>query len=272
MALGGTLKHLPQQLLDLVSNTPVFGVFRNTSHIDPVGTPDMLKLGLEALYAPVAGEPEHPVAQSGVLLRERPHRLGQSDSAHRQDGRCRAVAATVLSWKSTHRSCAPDRLEGDDVNEADLVIYGSHGDFIGGDGDASGPSYLSLPLPVLNHRAKVVSGIDSNNLFPMCIRKPADPEQAALADSFLKANPVGGAGGAIHSSFVRPSCSRGDSTGQNEKFLLSSTYRHTTMASRSTMTARNGRREARSTREMAVFVYLDQLLEQKRAGQGSSQL
>src|SRR5262249_20804564 len=45
MALGGTGKHLPGALLNLVSNVPVFGTHRR--HIDEIGNPNMLQLGFQ---------------------------------------------------------------------------------------------------------------------------------------------------------------------------------------------------------------------------------
>ena len=55
MTLGGTVKHLPQDVLTEVSQSPVFGMVRQ--HIDLEGTPDMLRLGLSICEQLVGSDP-----------------------------------------------------------------------------------------------------------------------------------------------------------------------------------------------------------------------
>ena len=94
MTLGGTEKHLPQDVLTEVSVSRVVGKVR--SHIDQQGTPDMLKLGL-TLCGQIADSDPNYRQQFGLdnLTGNRANRLEQIQRPHRQQRRRRDVAATL---------------------------------------------------------------------------------------------------------------------------------------------------------------------------------
>jgi hypothetical protein len=246
MALGGTLKHLPEQLLNLVSNTPVQGLFRNTSFINPVGTPDMLRLGLELCSDILPAN--HNVAEitlDGLFADGRIDWSKQTPLIdHNGDaenwlrlctlGNRPVVRVPYVNWTA-------DTLP-KDLSLSFRSIYW-------------GDAYPST-AQVMDHRGRVVNGITADNLFPMCIQEPpkGSPEHM-YADSFLSTHPVGKGGAAI--PYCPPAIFDKDAMG-NPKYLLKYDIDLTDNA----LTFVDGPRWAARgaiNAGMAVFVYLDQV-------------
>jgi mono/diheme cytochrome c family protein len=249
MALGGTLKHLPSQLLDLVSNTPVQGLFRNTSYINPLGTPDMLRLGLELCSDILpANNNVEVINLGGLFTNGRIDWSGQTPLIdHNGDaelwlklcalGNRQVVRVPLVAWS-------------DSTTVNDLVVQATGGSLYWAD------AYPST-APVMNDRGAVVSGVSEDNLFPLCVRKPTDSGQMASADAFLKAHPIGAAGATI------PYCPQeifetDPANGNAEKWAL----KFTVDAATSAYDFVDGKQWAARgaiNAGMAVFVYLDQV-------------
>jgi mono/diheme cytochrome c family protein len=183
MALGGTLKHLPSQLLDLVSNTPVLGLFRNAKYIDPVGTPDMLRLGLELCTDVIASNYDVQNIGLGPFLLT--GRINWSQQTPLIDvngdaelwlklcgiGNRAIVRVPVVSWSSA-------------TTGSDLNVQGN-GSLYWGDA-------YPANAPVMDQRGRVTNGIAPDNTFPLCIRKPTDATERMSADTFLASHKVNG--------------------------------------------------------------------------------
>jgi hypothetical protein len=263
MALGGTLKHLPQQLLDLVSDTPVYGLFRNTSHFSPRGTPDMLQLGLELCTDLLPSNENAQVLNLDDSYFKTGHigwakqtalidRAGDAEMWMRlcTIGNRPIVRVPFVTWSAATTS--------KDVNIlGNVSLYW-------GDGDASGPAYPAS-APVMDHRSKIVTGVDNTkNFFPMCIRKPADGSQElAWADAFLQANKVGGPNGVVIPYCPAELFATKDvmdpQTGQTtkvDKFLLSAVPNN---GSFEYVDGKKWAARGAINAGMAVFVYVDQI-------------
>ena len=61
---------------------------------------------------------------------------------------------------------------------------------VGGIGDGSGDAPYPSSAPVMDQRGHIVNGITADDVFPICVRQPADAAQAKIADDWVNANPV----------------------------------------------------------------------------------
>jgi mono/diheme cytochrome c family protein len=183
MALGGTLKHLPSQLLDLVSNTPVQGIYRNGKYINPVGTPDMLRLGLELCTDILASNYNVQVISLNSFFAG--GRIDWADQTPLIDkngdaelwlklcglGNRPVVRVPVVSWDGGTTTSAVQ---------------------IQGNGSHYWADAYPANAPVMDQRGNVTNGIQPDNLYPICMRKPADPTAFGYADSWLAGHTING--------------------------------------------------------------------------------
>jgi mono/diheme cytochrome c family protein len=182
MALGGTQKHLPQDILLQVSLSPVLGVVR--THIAIQGTPDMLKLGLSLCQQIATSDPS--VSQFSLSKFVTSGNIGWSDNTGLIDANgdaelwlklCnlgnRAIVRVPFtdsgSWTATSK---PTGLSVSGFNLYWGDSYGSN--------------------PVMDQNGNVHQGITPDNLFPICIQKPTDATQLGYATAALQGNPVQG--------------------------------------------------------------------------------
>ncbi len=188
MALGGTLIHVPDALLNIVATTPVVGV-RRSRHLAATVSPNMLKLA-QALCAQVLVPDdvgESPRLDEFFFNHGRfdwSNQTGLIDvngDAQMWQTLCSMGNRTVVrvpwvaSWNMVGQ-IPPS------IVPAESLYYG--------DGGAYPPD-----APVLDDRGHVTLGIQSENTMPMCFRRPTDPVQRALADQYLAAHAIGGMGG-----------------------------------------------------------------------------
>jgi hypothetical protein len=117
-----------------------------------------------------------------------------------------------------------------------------------GDGGAYPASAL-----VLDDRGHATSGIQPDNAFPMCFRRPVDAQQRALADQYLAAHPVGGAGGV-----VIPYCP--DSLFSDPKLQLESRMNDMVAGGYQLTGADRWAARGAINAGFAVFLYLDELV------------
>lgn len=245
MALGGTLVRIPTALLNIVATTRIVGASRSTRHMTATTSPNMLKLA-KALCQQVL--PADIANSVKVTL----------DAAFFSKGTFDWTEATSLidtngdaqMWQ--HLCSVGNRV----VVRVPVAKWGTPEDPVI-DPVASlywGDAYPA-DAPVLDHRGHVTSGIQANNVFPMCFRKPANSEQLALADQYIAAHPVGGPSGP-----TIPYCP--DILFSDPKWLLSSVVDPES----STYTLSDANRWAARgaiNAGFSVFLYLDQLVKGK---------
>jgi len=185
MSLGGTNKHLPQDVLTEVALTPVLGQVR--SHVTEQGTPDMLRLALD-LCEEIA---ESDVNGTSIPLTGfiQTGRLGWSSYTGLVDSNgdaemwlrlcnlgnrqfVRVLVAPGAGWTAT--TSASTLL----TSGANLVWATS----------PTGDDWYGAN-PVMDHLGNIRTGVTSDNLFPMCVPKPP-AAQLQFATAALQASPV----------------------------------------------------------------------------------
>jgi mono/diheme cytochrome c family protein len=188
MALGGTLVHVPDALLNIVATTPVVGV-RRSHHLAATISPNMLKLAqalcAQALIpADVGDSPKLDDFffshghfdwgdQTGLIDANGDAQMWQTLCS--MGNRTVVRVPWVVDW-STVAEVAPS------IIPFQSLYYGDNGAY-------------PATAPVLDDRGHVTMGIQPDNTFPMCFRRPTDPKQQALSDQYLAAHPIGGPGG-----------------------------------------------------------------------------
>jgi mono/diheme cytochrome c family protein len=242
MTLGGTAKHLPQEVLTAVAQSPVIGVVR--SNIPLSGTPDMLKLGLsicEEIASAQGNQTPFTLAKFVTT-----GRMGWSDTTGLVDQNGDAemwlklcnlnnrpiVRVPSISW--TAKSSA-----------SDLAITGQS--LYWGAGPKGEDWYGQNP--VMDERGNLHQGLTADNMFPICVRQPTDSTQLPLATAWLQANPVLGASGPT----VIPFC---------PKDFVQDAYQLVVNVSGATndyQDARNWAARGAINAALAVFLYLDEI-------------
>ena len=190
MALGGTSKHLPVDVLNQVSESPVLGTFRE--HISLQGTPDMLRIGLELCEEIASSDTSSTGYSVGDLVSHGRYQWGQNTGLIDTNGdaemwlhlcslgnrpivRVPFAPGNDGSWDAsatvTALQIGPDTLYwGADENGKDL--YGAN--------------------PVMDQHGNLTIGITADNVFPLCVAKPTDPTQLAFANAALAKTPING--------------------------------------------------------------------------------
>jgi mono/diheme cytochrome c family protein len=241
MALGGTEKHLPQDVLTEVSQTPVLGMLR--AHLSPQGTPDMLRLGLQLCSQIALSDPDVQSLPMGDLISMGRFAWGGRTSLIDVNGDAEMwlrlcslgnrplVRVPLLNGNSNdgHWSASTST---DDLSLSGYSLYW---------GDTYGAN------PVMDQNGVVQTGIDSNVEFPICIQKPTDPTEAATAAAWLGAHKVGHTSQADGTAI--PFCPDGLVTDAHKLQTTSSDFTDgRAWAARGAINA-----------ALAVFLYLDQI-------------
>ena len=187
MTLGGTEKHLPQDVLTEVSQSPVVGQVR--AHLDLEGTPDMLKLGLSLCEQIADSDPTGLPLQFDLSSLEATGRLGWSkfsglvesngdaemwlrlcNLSNRQFVRVPIVSG---SWTSTTAVT--------DLSVTGFSLYWAVG--------PNGENWYGAN-PVMDQQGNIATGVSASNLFPICVAKPTDPTQLQYATQALQAEKI----------------------------------------------------------------------------------
>ena len=245
MALGGTSKHIPPDILTVVSETPVLGTLRN--NIVPQGTPDMLRLGLQ-LCAQIATS--DPNIQSFPL--EELVTLGRFQWSN--DTGLVDTNGDAVMWL---KLCSMGNRPVVRVPVVDTTNSGGHrvagtqlGDLqISGYNLYWGDSYGSNP--VMDRKGVIHMGIDPDVDFPICIAKPTDAAELALAETFLQANKVHQTGA---DGTVIPFCPDGVATTANRLLVTGIGTGVVDFADGRAWAARGAINAA-----LAVFLYIDEI-------------
>jgi mono/diheme cytochrome c family protein len=240
MALGGTEKHLPQDVLNQVSLSPMLGQVR--AHIATQGTPDMLKLGLDLCALISTSEPLSTIPMTDFVNNGQ---FGWSKFSglidKNGDAEMWLQLCNLGNRQLVRVPMVPDDTWKADTTTASLTIQGYGLYYATSD---TGEDYYGAN-PVLDQHGNVVNGVKPDNLFPICIAPPPDA-QRANADKALAA-------GKVQGKSIIPYCPSGFVTPAHALKYDSSTTPATFPEARK-WAARGAINAA-----LAVFTYLDAL-------------
>jgi mono/diheme cytochrome c family protein len=187
MALGGTQKHLPEDILLQVSLSPVIGQVR--THIAIQGTPDMLKLGLSLCQQIATSDPS--ISEFSLSKFINTGNLGWSDNTGLIDVNGDAELWLKLCNLGNQAIVRVPLIDGTWTATSTLTSLTVSGfSLYWGTGPNGEDSYGANP--VMDQYGNVEQGITADNVFPLCVQKPTDPTQLGYATAALQASPVQG--------------------------------------------------------------------------------
>lgn len=242
MTLGGTEKHLPQDVLTEVSQTPVVGQIR--SNIELEGTPDMLRLGLQLCEQLASSDANGTQFPLGKFIAT--GRMGWSDVSGLVDINgdaemwlrlCNLSNRQIVRVPITALGTWTDNSRASELTVSGLNLYWAVG--------PNGEDWYGAN-PVMDHLGNLATGVTPDNLFPLCVPKPSDASQLQIATQALQATPVLGKN-------VIPFCPDG---------FVQPTHRLATDGSGINVDFTDGRKWAARgaiNAALAVFLYLDQI-------------
>jgi mono/diheme cytochrome c family protein len=244
MTLGGTTKHLPQDVLTEVSQSPVVGQVR--SHITLLGTPDMLRLGL-SLCEQIAGSDGPPGTQiplgdlfigGRIDWSKYTGLVNTNGDAEMWLRLCNLGNRPIIhvpviaggSWTTATNLTT-------DLNVSGQLLYWG-----------TGPTGTDLygANPVMDDQGNITQGMTANNRYAICVAKPTNATQLQAATSLLAAHPVNGKN-------VIPFCPDG---------LVAPSNQLQVTGSQGSVNFVDGRKWAARgaiNAALAVFLYLDQI-------------
>ncbi len=240
MALGGTQKHLPQDVLLQVSLSPVLGQVR--THIAIQGTPDMLKLGL-SLCQQIATS-DSSVSQFSLAKFATSGNLGWSDNTGLIDSNGDAEMWLKLCSLGNRQIVRVPFVDGSWTAASRVTGLSVSGFNLYWAVGPKGEDYYGAN-PVMDQRGNLHQGITADNLFPICIPKPTDATELGYATAALAASPVQGN--------VMPFCPDGFAQASHQLNVV--TGGGTTDFADGRKWAARGAINA----ALAVFLYLDQI-------------
>ena len=186
MALGGTEKHLPEDVLTEVSLSPVLGQIR--AHMDLQGTPDMLRLGLTLCEQIVGSDQESTELPLADFIST--GRMGWSNYTGLVDSNGDAEMWLRLcnlgNRAIVHVPVLPGGTWSATSSATSLTVNGYRLYWASG---PNGEDYYGAN-PVMDQLGNLATGVTSDNLFPICIQKPTDAPQLQIATRALQASPV----------------------------------------------------------------------------------
>jgi hypothetical protein len=248
MALGGTNKHLPQDVLNEVTLAPVLGVVRD--HVSLEGTPDMLRLGLNICEQLVGSDDEateislQNFTQTGLMRWS--NYTGMVDSNGDAEmwlrlcnlGNRQIVRALDVTGSWTAGSGSGSLFaKGQQLYWARSLPTAT---------SPTGDDWYGAN-PVMDPSGNIQTSVTSDNLFPMCVRPPTTPAQLAIAQQALQASPVLGKN-------VIPFCPDGFAVPAHQLLITSDNNGNTDFVEGRQWAARGAINAA-----LAVFLYLEQM-------------
>jgi len=249
MALGGTRAKIPDAILNIVGTTRVLGVSRG-SHAIPAASPNMLKLA-QALCTQVIPQVvgglkiDDYIASGAVPWSESTALIDVNGDVEMWQRLCsngnrpivRVPVPSSGSWVANESASG-------------VIISPTQSLYWADDPDHPGPVIFPADAPVLDDRGHLVNGLQSDNLFAVCVQKPGDAAELAALERYRTLNPVGGAGGPLI-----PYCP--DYLFQDPKYKFSVTMDENNQLSYPD--ADRWATRAAVNAGLAVFLYLDQL-------------
>jgi hypothetical protein len=242
MTLGGTAKHLPQDVLTEVALSPVLGQVR--AHIEAAGTPDMLRLGLELCEQIATSDARQTQVQLDQLVAT--GQMGWSQATGLVDvngdaemwlrlcnlGNRPFVRVPFISGGTWTAGSTPT-----DLTVTGLRLYWAVG--------PNGENWYGSN-PVMDQLGNVSNGVTAANLFPICVQKPTSSTELQFATAALQANPVAGKN-------VIPFCPDGFVDPSHQLAV------NTTTATPDFTDGRKWAARGAINAALAVFLYLDQI-------------
>jgi hypothetical protein len=243
MALGGTNKHLPQDVLTQVALAPVLGQVR--AHVEQSGTPDMLRLALvlceELAESDVDGT---SITMSNLLTTGR---MGWSQFTGLVDSNGDAEMWLRLCNLGNRQFVRPLLVDGGawTATSGATNLYSSGANLYWAASPTGDDWYGANP--VMDQLGNIHTGVTPDNLFPICVVKPTKPDQLQLATAALQASPALGKN-------VIPFCPDGFLTSAHQLTVTGSGAGNTDYVDGRKWAARGAINAA-----LAVFLYLDQM-------------
>ena len=182
MALGGTQKHLPTEVLNEVMQTPVFGRIRN--HLNLTGTANMLQLGAALCSQIVGASTDFAPLPVGDLANGRIHwseHTGLIDASGDVDLWLKLCS---LNNRPVVHVVAPGttwRKDGELVSTGSLTFDG-HSEYWGQAAD--GKLLYPADAPVRDHHGRIHQGITADNPFPICAKSRTIPPSCKMRTPF----------------------------------------------------------------------------------------
>lgn len=265
MALGGTTKQIPPDLLAIVAVTPVAGMAR------PIGTqtasPNMLQLARQLCSTALLSSSASTPAELGQLPLDwigtgAGALLTNSGDAELWLRVCslnnRPVVRVAYPAGQTNQDDTETNQWGVrfDTNSGDRrkLNIGPSSLYWGDGTNTDGTPVYPATAPVLDHRGLTQSGVGSDNLVPMCVREPTDPVAHQIADN---SRALGGTDG-----YVIPWCPPGlfarGSDGK-AKWRLATTLSQDAGGTQKYTDANKWATRGAINAGLAVFLYVDQL-------------
>jgi mono/diheme cytochrome c family protein len=189
MALGGTSKHLPDPVLNQVSESPVLGTLRQ--HIALSGTPDMLRVALNLCEQVLASDPSSVEISLSDLVANSRYSWGDFSGLIDTNGDAdmwlhlcnlnnRAVVRVPVvsggAWSST-------TSVGSDLTISGYSLYWGTG--------PNGEDYYGAN-PVMDHLGNIKTGLTADNFVPLCVQKPSSAAELQNANKSLAATKING--------------------------------------------------------------------------------
>ncbi|HXJ18632.1 MAG TPA: hypothetical protein VMT03_00250 [Polyangia bacterium] len=203
MALGGTNKHLPQDVLNTVSLAPVLGQVRG--HVALTGTPDMLRLGLDLCEELAESDDNQTSITMSSLVPN--GRMGWSQFTGLVD-----VNGDAEMWLRLCNLGNPQFVRvlnmfgGWTTTKTPAGLYSSGNNLYWVKDPNTGTDWYGAN-PVMDQLGQVHTGVTSDNYFPLCVAMPANPTELQIAQQALQSTPVAGTNAVIPfcpSGFVAP--------------------------------------------------------------------
>ena len=197
MALGGTAKHLPEDVLAEVALSPVLGKIRG--HVQSQGTPDMLRLGLDLCKQIATSD----LQQTQISLSQfvATGQMGWSSATGLVDKNGDAEMWLRLCNLSNRPFVRVPSVSGGKwtpgTGAGGLTITGSRLYWaVGPNGeDWYGANPVMDQLGNVNNGVTstyLTNGVTNPNLFPICVQKPTNATELQVATQALQASPVAG--------------------------------------------------------------------------------
>ena len=251
MTLGGTEKHLPQDVLNEVSQSPVFGIVR--SHLNLVGTPDMLRLGLSLCEQIASADANVPAYTLQALIGS--GRMSWSSSTGLIDTTgdaemwlklCNLNNRPIVRVPYIQQSGSTRGWSA--TSNANTLTFGGQQLYWGT--DATGKD-LYGQNPVLDDQGNIRTGLTADNLLPICVPLPdnttkdsSGKTQLDYAKAALQASPVLGKN-------VIPFCPSGFVSASNQLVV------NTSGSQQDFVDGRKWAARGAINAALAVFLYLD---------------
>jgi mono/diheme cytochrome c family protein len=243
MALGGTNKHLPQDVLTQVSLSPVLGQVR--SHVALTGTPDMLRLALDLCEEIAESDINGTSIKMSDLITS--GRMGWSKYTGLVDTNGDAEMWLRVCNLNNRQFVRALIVSGTWTSSTSATSLFSSGNNLYWATSPTGESWYGAN-PVMDHLGNLRTGVTPDNLFPSCVVKPSDPALLQIATTQLQASPVAGTNAVI------PFCPDGFLTTAHQLTVEGSGIGTTDYIDGVQWAARGAINAA-----LAVFLYLDQM-------------